>query len=86
MVHVGVETVKAGDYESNKVTVIGKVDPDELRQAVEGKIKKKVELISPVTKKQDGDADNKKKQTVVVKDESKPKKVGCSATLHVSSY
>lgn len=77
--------MKAGDYESNKVTVIGKVDPNELRQAVEGKIKKKVELISPVTKKQNDDVDNKK-QTVAVKDESKPKKVSCCAIFNISGH
>nr|GFB01251.1 hypothetical protein [Tanacetum cinerariifolium] len=77
----GVKTVKPGDHESNKITVIGKVDPDELRQAVEEKIKKKVELISPVTKKKDDNVDTKKQQTVVVKDDSKPKKFPVTTTV-----
>ncbi|KAL7173734.1 hypothetical protein ACSBR2_033065 [Camellia fascicularis] len=50
----GVESVK-GDCVSNKLTVIGKVDPVKLREMVEQKAKKKVELVSPLPKK-----DNKK--------------------------
>ncbi|CAA0829722.1 Heavy metal transport/detoxification superfamily protein [Striga hermonthica] len=51
----GVEKVKA-DRESRKLTVTGSVDPTWLRQTVENKTKKKVELISPQPKKDGGDA------------------------------
>ncbi|XP_042474981.1 heavy metal-associated isoprenylated plant protein 3-like [Macadamia integrifolia] len=46
----GVEEVKC-DFNSNKLTVIGKADPVKLRERVEQKTKKKVELISPLPKK-----------------------------------
>ncbi|CAI9268438.1 unnamed protein product [Lactuca saligna] len=69
----GVESVRIGDSELNKLTVIGNLDPAKLRQKVHEKTKKKVELISPATKKNNdgennnnrsdgGDGDNKKKQ------------------------
>ncbi|XP_043703772.1 heavy metal-associated isoprenylated plant protein 3-like isoform X2 [Telopea speciosissima] len=45
----GVEDVKA-DFSSNKLTVIGKVDPVKIRERIEQKTKKKVELISPLPK------------------------------------
>ncbi|KAL3628482.1 hypothetical protein CASFOL_027528 [Castilleja foliolosa] len=51
----GVEKVKA-DCESNKLTVTGNVDPTWLRERVEYKTKKKVELISPQPKKDGGAA------------------------------
>ncbi|KAK9079382.1 hypothetical protein SSX86_001053 [Deinandra increscens subsp. villosa] len=51
----GVETIKA-DYDSNKLTVTGKVDPDHIKERVEFKTKKKVEIISPKPKKDDGGA------------------------------
>ncbi|KAJ9694389.1 hypothetical protein PVL29_010061 [Vitis rotundifolia] len=56
----GVEDVKV-DSAGNKVTVTGKVDPVKLREKLEEKTKKKVELISPVPKKEakDGGADKK---------------------------
>ncbi|KAF9594286.1 hypothetical protein IFM89_028943 [Coptis chinensis] len=70
----GVETVE-GDSSTNKLTVKGKVDPTKLRERIEHKTHKKVELISPQPKKQEGgekkDGDEKKKepsvQTVVLK-------------------
>ncbi|GAB4856649.1 hypothetical protein Ancab_014561 [Ancistrocladus abbreviatus] len=46
----GVESVKA-DCASNKLTVIGKVDPVKIKERVEEKTKKKVELVSPQPKK-----------------------------------
>ncbi|KAL4560859.1 hypothetical protein LXL04_033014 [Taraxacum kok-saghyz] len=68
----GVESVRIGDSELNKITVIGSLDPAILRKKVEEKTKKKVELISPATKKNNdgennnggggGGGDNKKKQ------------------------
>nr|XP_043612247.1 heavy metal-associated isoprenylated plant protein 3-like [Erigeron canadensis] len=81
----GVESVRIGDScELNKLTVIGNLDPVKLRQKVEEKTKKKVELISPPpSKKQnDGDENTKKKQqppptektkTAVKKDDDKTK-------------
>lgn len=39
------------DYNTNKVTVVGNVDPIKLREKIEEKTKKKVELISPSPKK-----------------------------------
>ncbi|XP_073042143.1 heavy metal-associated isoprenylated plant protein 3-like [Primulina eburnea] len=50
----GVEKVKA-DCAANKITVVGKVDPAGLRERVEYKTKKKVELLSPQPKKDGGD-------------------------------
>ncbi|XP_057785098.1 heavy metal-associated isoprenylated plant protein 6-like [Salvia miltiorrhiza] len=47
----GVEKVKA-DCDANKLTVTGNVDPAALRERVEYKTKKKVELISPQPKKE----------------------------------
>ncbi|ONK63739.1 uncharacterized protein A4U43_C07F18410 [Asparagus officinalis] len=47
---LGVEKVTA-DIESNKLTVIGKVDPIKIRDLVQSKSRKKVELISPQPKK-----------------------------------
>ncbi|KAI3822524.1 hypothetical protein L1987_10115 [Smallanthus sonchifolius] len=58
----GVETVKA-DSVSNKVTVTGKVDPVHIKERVEFKTKKTVEIIYPKPKKDDGD---------VKKDDEKP--------------
>ncbi|CAA2980851.1 ribosome biogenesis regulatory homolog [Olea europaea subsp. europaea] len=60
----GVENVKA-DSGNNKLTVTGKMDPFWLRERVECKTKKKVELISPQPKKEnrggrDGSTDDKK--------------------------
>ena len=49
----GVEGAKA-DCESNKLTVTGKVDPTRLRERLEYKTKKKVELLSPQPKKDGG--------------------------------
>ncbi|XP_076899360.1 heavy metal-associated isoprenylated plant protein 3-like [Bidens hawaiensis] len=65
----GVESVRIGDSELNKLTVIGYLDPVKLRQKVEEKTKKKVEVLSPAAKKaNDGDnagGENKKKQQKV---------------------
>ena len=58
----GVANAKA-DSDTNKVTVIGKVDPAMLREKLEQKTKKKVELLSPAPKKEkkndDGGGDKK---------------------------
>ncbi|KAJ0238811.1 Heavy metal-associated isoprenylated plant protein 3 [Hirschfeldia incana] len=47
----GVETVKS-ESESGKLTVTGDVDPAKLREKLEEKTKKKVDLISPQPKKE----------------------------------
>ncbi|KAE9590912.1 hypothetical protein Lal_00023415 [Lupinus albus] len=49
----GVEDVKA-DISANKLTVIGKVDPAQLRDNLVAKTKKKVDLVSPQPKKDAG--------------------------------
>lgn len=71
------------DCDANKLTVTGNVDPAWLRERVEYKTKKKVDLISPQPKK-DGagaggekKADDKPEKKVEEKkaDEKKPKEV-----------
>ncbi|CAN4119391.1 unnamed protein product [Withania somnifera] len=76
------------DAESKKLTVIGKVDPVKLREKVEQKTHKHVELISPVPKKDvkgksngdggdgdgDGGGDEKKKKKQNKEDDSKENK------------
>ncbi|KAE9445862.1 hypothetical protein C3L33_22225, partial [Rhododendron williamsianum] len=58
----GVECVQRSNDGSNKLTVIGDVDPWKLREMLEKKTKKKVDLISPQPKKdKDKDAGDKKK-------------------------
>ncbi|XP_057483513.1 heavy metal-associated isoprenylated plant protein 3-like [Actinidia eriantha] len=70
----GVESVK-GLGDSNKLTVVGKVDPVKLREMLEKKAKKKVELVSPLPKK---DKDNDKEKDISgggdKKAEGKPEK------------
>ncbi|GMH09832.1 hypothetical protein Nepgr_011673 [Nepenthes gracilis] len=58
----GVESVKA-DRGNNTLTVIGNVDPVKIKERVEEKTKKKVELISPQPKKgkEDGGGNGDKK-------------------------
>ncbi|KAJ0728968.1 putative heavy metal-associated isoprenylated plant protein/5/6 [Helianthus annuus] len=56
----GVESVRA-DTAGNKLTVTGKVDPTRVKERVEFKTKKKVDILSPQPKK-DG-AEEKKKDT-----------------------
>ena len=73
---IGVEEVKA-DRGANKLTVKGtNVDPTTIREKLEEKIKKKVELVSPQPKKDCGDGDSGDKKTEEKKAEKKeePKK------------
>ncbi|KAG5559302.1 hypothetical protein RHGRI_008998 [Rhododendron griersonianum] len=57
----GVESVKRSNDGSNKLTVISDVDPVKLREMLEKKTKKKVDLVSPQPKKdKDKDAADKK--------------------------
>lgn len=59
-VWIGVDAANIGDEQ--KITVVGKVDPAKLRERVEHKTHKKVELISPQLKKDDNkNGDNKEK-------------------------
>lgn len=88
----GVEKVKA-DSTANKLTVVGKVDPTALRERVEYKTKKKVELLSPQLKKEGGDggatAGGDKKTDVKPEkkaeekkgDDKKPKEVAVSTVI-----
>lgn len=69
----GVESAKKEGNELKKITVIGKVDPVELRQKVEKKINQKVDLVSAVS-------DGGKQQTAAVQDENKPKKFPVTTT------
>lgn len=48
------EAVKT-DCEGNKLTVTGKVDPAKVKERLEEKIKKKVDIVSPQPKKDGGD-------------------------------
>ncbi|KAL1196635.1 Heavy metal-associated isoprenylated plant protein 6 [Cardamine amara subsp. amara] len=69
----GVEDVKI-DYESDKLTVIGNVDPVAIRDKVAERIKRKVELVSPVTppKKETPPSSGEKKPAEEKPAEKKP--------------
>ncbi|XP_058082417.1 uncharacterized protein LOC131230522 [Magnolia sinica] len=54
----GVEGVTV-DNSNNKLTVVGKLNPEKIRSSVENKIKKKVELVSPLSEN-DKSGENKK--------------------------
>lgn len=64
VVVIGVEAVKA-EVASNKITIVGAVDPSKIREKLDKKTKKKIDLISPQPKK-----DNKDKEP---KQDNKPK-------------
>ncbi|XP_071706733.1 heavy metal-associated isoprenylated plant protein 6-like [Rutidosis leptorrhynchoides] len=90
----GVENVKT-DTSGNKLTVIGKVDPTRIKERVEYKTKKKVEIISPQPKKDGGGGgggggggEEKKKESPPEKksdekktDEKKPKEPQLSTVV-----
>ncbi|XP_047976351.1 heavy metal-associated isoprenylated plant protein 6-like [Salvia hispanica] len=80
----GVEKVKT-DYEANKLTVTGNVDPAALRDRVAYKTKKKVELVSPQPKKEGGDkkAEEKPEKKAEEKkgDDKKPKEPAISTVV-----
>ncbi|KAM6596683.1 heavy metal-associated isoprenylated plant protein 3 [Cannabis sativa] len=83
----GVEAAKT-EFATNKLTVIGKVDPSKLRELLAEKAKKKVDLISPQpNKKDDNNAKNdiKKKADEPKKkpDEKKPKEKEPAVTTAV---
>ncbi|KAL3753968.1 hypothetical protein ACJRO7_001246 [Eucalyptus globulus] len=66
----GVEDVKV-DFASNKLTVTGKVEPAKIKDALETMTKKKVEIVSPLPKKDGGGGGDKKPEE---KTEKKPEK------------
>lgn len=68
----GVETVKS-ESASGKLTVTGAVDPAKLREKLEEKTKKKVDLISPQPKKEK-EKDNNKDKNKGDEDKIKEKK------------
>ncbi|XP_077246417.1 heavy metal-associated isoprenylated plant protein 3-like [Tasmannia lanceolata] len=68
----GVEEVK-GDSSNNKLTVVGKIDPEMIRERVESKTKKKVELISPQPKKENDGEAKKTEEKAETKHEEKKK-------------
>lgn len=59
------------DSTSNKLTVTGTVNPERLRERVEYKTKKKVELISPQPKKDAAGTDKKPDAKPDKKDDKK---------------
>ncbi|XP_013616242.1 PREDICTED: uncharacterized protein LOC106322686 isoform X1 [Brassica oleracea var. oleracea] len=70
----GVETVKS-ESESGKLTVTGDVDPAKLREKLEEKTKKKVDLVSPQPKKEkEKEKDSNKDKTKNDEDKNKEKK------------
>ncbi|WCJ40978.1 Heavy metal transport/detoxification superfamily protein [Euphorbia peplus] len=75
----GVENVKV-DSESNKLTVTGKVNPTQIRDFLQQKTKKKVDLISPQPKKEDS---NKKSDE---KKPEKPKEAGVTTAVIKLSF
>lgn len=84
----GVESVKT-DSENDKLTVTGKVDPTALKERLEYKTKKKVELVSPQPKKDGGggggdkksDEKSEKKADEKKTDEKKPKEPQVSTVV-----
>ncbi|KAJ0027793.1 hypothetical protein Pint_35694 [Pistacia integerrima] len=67
----GVQSVKT-DCDANKVTVVGKVDPAKMKERLEEKTKKKVELISPQPKKDAAAGGGDKKPDEKKAEEKKP--------------
>lgn len=61
------------DVVTNKVTVVGKVDPAVVKKRLEDKINKPVEFVSPKNDQQDGG--NAKKPDEKKAQEKKPKEV-----------
>nr|XP_043609831.1 heavy metal-associated isoprenylated plant protein 6-like [Erigeron canadensis] len=72
----GVEAVNV-DIEGNKITVTGKVDPSKIKEQVEKKAHKKVEIVSPQPKK-DGEKKVEDKKEDKKAEDKKPKEVQSS--------
>lgn len=80
------EEVKA-DCATNKITVQGNVDPSWLREKVEQKTKKKVELLSPQPKKDgSGGGDKKADDKSEKKSDDKKKEEGNKKPKEVNNY
>ena len=69
-VYSGVEGLKT-DCAGNKLTVKGEVDPAKIKARLEEKTKRKVEIISPQPKKDDGAAKKPEKKPEGNKEEAK---------------
>lgn len=79
----GVESVNA-DIDGDKLTVTGKVDPTSVKERVERKTHKKVEIVSPQPKKDDkkgGDKSPEKKSDEKKTDVKKPKEIQSSMVM-----
>ncbi|KFK27834.1 hypothetical protein AALP_AA8G436000 [Arabis alpina] len=79
----GVETVKS-ESEIGKLTVTGAVDPAKLREKLEEKTKKKVDLISPQPKKDNkdkGKSEEDKNKDKKPDNEKKPKEVPVTTAI-----
>lgn len=64
------------EFQANKLTVVGNVDPTQLKDKLAAKTKKKVDLISPQPKKDNKD-DAKKNQPEKANDDNKKPKEVC---------
>lgn len=81
----GVEDVKA-DVGNNKLTVIGKVDPKVIVERVQKKTEKKVELISPLPKKEEGENKKKPEEKETKAEEKKKEKEPSVVTTVLRVY
>ncbi|CAB4282720.1 unnamed protein product [Prunus armeniaca] len=70
----GVESVKS-EFQANKLTVVGNVDPTQLKDKLAAKTKKKVDLVSPQPKKDNKDDAKKNQPEKGNDDNKKPKEV-----------
>ncbi|GJS98338.1 heavy metal-associated domain, HMA containing protein, partial [Tanacetum coccineum] len=79
----GAESVNV-DMAGNKITVTGKVDPAQVKERIEKKTKKNVEIVSPQVKKDDKKSDEKspeKKSDDKKADAKKPKEIQASTVV-----
>ena len=60
--------------DNNKLTVIGKVDPKTMVEKLQKKIERKVELISPLPKKDEGENKKKPEEKETKSEEKKKEK------------
>lgn len=74
----GVDKVRS-ETDANKLTVVGAVDPSKIREKLQQKTKKVVDLISPLPKKENNSKDskqeNKKSDDKKQDKDKKPKEV-----------
>lgn len=81
----GVDTVKA-ESETGKITVTGNVDPTKLKDNLEKKIKKKVELISPVPQLNKENSKNNNKTDKKKIEDKKDKETMTTTVLKVALH